>query len=284
MDKRKEKPTKTKGKTNKSCHDEETEESLETKKRQTGSKTTSKTRKPTSRARQEETVSKETSKTAQKKPKENVSSHLEQTETTSRRGPVKESTSKSKAPAKSKQTHDHEEYQGRVTRSKTVGKTKEPKRKTAKSTRKTSESEASEESSESEHTRTEMEKPLSSAVSKPLTKNDSTKKRPAKQNTRTKKVQPTETTEKKTEEVVIDLSDGELEDDEPLANIQKRLRQEEQSKSDEEEAEQSSGTKAHMRYLDIPDAEQALFITQMPGPSHATDAEKDPEESDGEHD
>ena len=129
-----------------------------------------------------------------------------------------------------------------------------------------------------------MEKPLSSAVSKPLTKNDSTKKRPAKQNTKTKKVQPTETTEKKTEEVVIDPSDGELEDDEPLANIQKRLRQEEQTKSDEEETEQSSGTKAHMRYLDIPDAEQALFITQMPGPSHATHAEKDPEESDGEHD
>ena len=53
-----------------------------------------------------------------------MSSHLEQTETTTRTGPVKESRSQSKAPAKSKQTDDHEEYQGRVTRSKTPGKTK----------------------------------------------------------------------------------------------------------------------------------------------------------------
>ena len=96
-------------------------------------------------------------------------------------------------------------------------------------------------------------------------------------------MQPTDTTEKKTEEVVIESSDKELEDNEPLANIQKRLRQEEQTKSDPEETDQSSGTKVHMRYLEITDAEQNLFITQMPGRSDATDAEQYPEESDGEH-
>ena len=157
------------------------------------------------------------------------------------------------------------------------------KAKTAKSRAKTSESENSEESSESEETRTEMEKPLSSATSKASTKNDSTKKTAVKQSTKTKKVQPTDTTEKKTEQVVIESSDKELEDNEPLANIQKRLRQEEETNSDAEETDQSSGTKAHTRYLEITDAEQNLFITQIPGPSHATDAEQYPEESDGEH-
>jgi len=132
-----------------------------------------------------------------------------------------------------------------------------------------------------------MRKPLSSARSKARSKKLSTKKTTAKQKTKSKNVQPTETSEKTIEQVTLDSSPRELEQEQSVQNIQKTHRKEKQTNSNMEETERSSAERVHLRYLEMPDLEQELFITQnlpIAGPSHDTDTEQLalPEHSDNE--